>query len=116
MTMKYEEWVDKKTLKDFHKATARFTLGGQIVHAAIGLSGEAGEVLELIKKNLFYGKDVPMEKLKEELGDVLFYLTMFCNALNTSLEEIALLNVQKLEKRYASNFTEAEALERKDEQ
>ncbi len=71
-----------------------------LLNAALGLSGETGEVADLIKKTLFQGHELDKEHLKEELGDVLWYLAEACKGLDTTLEEIALMNVMKLEKRF----------------
>ena len=85
-------------------------------HAALGLAGEAGEVCDLVKKSQHYGVDMPDEKLKYELGDVLWYLAHACNVLGWSLEEIAELNVAKLRKRYPEGFSAENSVRKLDEQ
>ena len=67
---------------------------------ALGLGGETGEVLEVIKKARRDEKDVNMEHLREELGDVLWYLANLCTAYNLSLEQVAIDNKKKLDERY----------------
>lgn len=70
---------------------------------ALGLPGEVGEVLELIKKDRRPGerrKPIDREKLVKELGDVLWYLTRIATDYDIDLEEIAVVNVAKLEKRH----------------
>ena len=77
----------------------------QLLGAALGISGETGEVSDLIKKVIMQGKpfsDELQEKLIEEAGDILFYLTMLFDALGTSLEKVKEQNQIKLSKRYSS--------------
>jgi len=56
--------------------------------AALGLNGEAGEVSEIIKKHLLHGKELNMEHLKEELGDVLWYFFHALSTFDLTFEEI----------------------------
>jgi NTP pyrophosphatase (non-canonical NTP hydrolase) len=77
----------------------------QLLGAVLGLSGETGEVSDLVKKVVMQGKpfsDDIKNKLVEETGDILFYLTMLCDALGTDLAQVQSLNQQKLSKRYSS--------------
>lgn len=76
-----------------------------LVNVGLGLTGEAGEVADLIKKNLCHGHDLDKEKLHKELGDVLWYLAYAAETLGTSLEEIAKMNIDKLKKRYPEGFS-----------
>jgi len=64
-----------------------------------GLGGETGEVLDILKKQVRDSK-LDMQHLIEELGDVLYYLTMICNAHEISLQEVIDCNVEKLNERY----------------
>lgn len=70
---------------------------------AMGVAGEAGEVSEVVKKHLFHGKYTEEEfdeKLKSELGDVLWYLTRLADERGWSLEDLFASNVKKLSARY----------------
>lgn len=73
------------------------------VYPALGLAGESGEVVEVLKKILRNNNGVPtaefVEKLKYELGDVLWYLDILCSEFGFTLEQVAELNVKKLESR-----------------
>lgn len=71
---------------------------------AIGLCGESGEVAEAVKKHVFHGTALDREELLEELGDVLWYLTHLASVLDTSLDDIAAINVAKLRRRYPNGF------------
>lgn len=86
-----------------------------LLHAALGMAGEAGEVIEHVKKSMFYGKPLDEAKLKEEAGDLLWYIAgPLCRALGCTLEELAAANVAKLEKRYPEKYSDLAALRRVD--
>jgi NTP pyrophosphatase (non-canonical NTP hydrolase) len=75
----------------------------RLLTAAVGMSAEAGEFTEIVKKIIFQGKPVNEENLfhmKRELGDIMWYVAQACMGLNTSIDEIIEMNVEKLEKRY----------------
>lgn len=84
------------------------------MHAAAGLSGESGEVMDLIKKVWVYGKPLDYKKLIEELGDILFYWQAMANLAGTSMSEIKLMNMRKLNARYPKGYTDQAALDRVD--
>ena len=75
-----------------------------LVNASLGLTGEAGEFADLIKKWKFQGHPLEVAHLEKELGDVLWYVTMGCQALNVSIEDVMVLNIAKLQKRYPEGF------------
>jgi len=89
------------------KAAIYPNIGQNITYPALGLCGEAGEIAEKIKK--IYrdeqGKISPetRQALTKELGDVLWYISAMCGELGVELEEVALLNLQKLNKRKETN-------------
>lgn len=74
---------------------------GQELLAAVGLAGEAGEFLEHYKKFLFHKKAVHQETLVLEAGDILWYLTLWCEAAGLSLEYLMMRNKEKLDARWA---------------
>jgi NTP pyrophosphatase (non-canonical NTP hydrolase) len=88
----------------------------RLIHMAMGISGEAGELVDAIKKSVFYRKDLDVENVKEELGDILWYMSNLLNELGSSYEEIMARNHEKLIKRYNGQFSELAAVERKDKQ
>lgn len=79
-----------------------------LAHAAIGLAGEGGEVLDCMKRNFIYGKELNVENLLEELGDTIFYVRQILNMLDMDMDDIMAHNMEKLMKRYPegkySNF------------
>jgi NTP pyrophosphatase (non-canonical NTP hydrolase) len=82
------------------------------VHCAMGLCTEAGEVLDLFKRAIFYGAEIPPEAFLEELGDVLWYLDEGLSACGWTLEAAMQANMAKLAKRYPGGFTQANATSR----
>jgi NTP pyrophosphatase (non-canonical NTP hydrolase) len=79
-----------------------------LLAGSLGLLGESAEVSELVKKMVFQGKPFTQdikEKLVMELGDVAFYLMTACLALNVSIDDIILNNIEKLKTRYPNGFT-----------
>lgn len=84
----------------------------RLLHAGIGLATEAGEFLDPLKKFLFYGKSVDKTNLKEEIGDMLWYIAIACDALDTTISLEMERNIHKLRTRYPEKFTEEQANER----
>ncbi len=82
--------------------------------AGMGLAGEAGECVDLVKKHLHHGVPFDREKMIKELGDVRWYLELMMHACNTTIEEVERLNVEKLRKRYPEGFTTKASVERAD--
>lgn len=75
----------------------------RLMTGAIGLTAEGGEVMEIVKKLVFQGKkwdDETIFHLKRELGDVMWYVMQCLLALDTDLDEIVEMNIDKLKKRY----------------
>ena len=75
----------------------------RLLTAAVGMSAEAGEFTEIVKKIIFQGKPVNEENLfhmKRELGDIMWYVAQACMGLNISLDEVIEMNVDKLKARY----------------
>lgn len=84
-------------------ATIAQEIDGQdahLMHMAIGVSGEAGELLDAIKKKLIYRKPLDMENILEELGDIEFYLEGIRQGLGVTREDCLAANIEKLGKRY----------------
>ncbi len=80
---------------DFHE---RLLLG------ALGLAGEAGEVVDILKKSRFQGHALEPARIKDELGDVLWYLALLCHTLGLTFEEVRAENVAKMHRRYPDGF------------
>ena len=81
---------------------------------ALGLSGESGEVTDLVKKFLFHGHPLDAEKVKKELGDVLWYLAVLADTCGIPLNDVATANIDKLRARYPDGFSEEASKNRKE--
>lgn len=71
------------------------------LHMAVGISGEAGELIDAVKKSAIYNKPLDRENVIEELGDIEFYMEGLRQSLNITREETIYANIAKLGKRYA---------------
>lgn len=87
----------------------------QLAVMGLGLAGEAGEVIELIKKAVGHGHTLDGAKLRKELGDVLWYIAAIATLTHSSLGDIAVGNVAKLKARYPEGFSHEASLNRADE-
>ena len=110
---KYTEFVDAVTSNE-SKSSESFSVRlrdlyseglpvERLLTAAVGMSAESGEFIEVVKKMIFQGKPVNEENLfhlKRELGDVMWYVAQACMALDTTFDEIVEMNVEKLKARY----------------
>ena len=85
-----------------------------LINGVMGMNGESGEVIDLVKKHLFHGHDLDKEKLVKELGDVLWYIAEVCTSLDVSLAEVMEKNIEKLSKRYQNGFSKEASINRKD--
>jgi len=72
--------------------------------AALGIGGEAGECIDIIKKHLHHGNPLDTGHLREELGDLLWCLTLLADEVGASLQAIALQNIIKLRERYPDRY------------
>ncbi len=75
-----------------------------LINSVMGLSGETGEVSDIVKKWLFHGHELKKEELTKELGDIAWYLAEATTALDIPLESIFEDNINKLKKRYPKGF------------
>lgn len=92
--------------------TEGLDLGG-VLNGCLGLAGESGEVLDMVKKWVFHEKDLDKDHLKKELGDVMWYVAMLCESFGFDLDEILQMNVDKLKARYPEGFDPEKANHRK---
>ena len=75
-----------------------------LINGVMGLCGESGEAIDIVKKWLAQGHDLDTQKLAKELGDIAWYLAETAYALDIPLEEILQANIDKLKKRYPEGF------------
>lgn len=113
--------ADKLTANDYQRAAMRTASGmthdgyngrGLLLNAVMGLNGEAGEVIDHVKKVCFQGHELDTKHLAEELGDVAWYLAVCCEAIGTTLQDVMQGNIDKLKARYPEGFDKARSINR----
>lgn len=96
------------TVNDYHRAAMRTApeLDRQqmLIDAALGLTGEAGEVADLVKKANYQGHILDKDAIMKELGDVAWYIALACQGLGVTMQDVFQMNVDKLKKRYPDGF------------
>lgn len=85
-----------------------------LANAALGLTGEAGEVADIIKKHLYQGHALYPSEVIEELGDVLWYVALMADYFNVTLGFVMQQNITKLKARYPEGFDPARSVNRED--
>ncbi len=97
------------TINDYQKLAMttlnpRLTEKEVLINGVMGLCGESGEAIDIVKKWLAQGHELDKEKLAKELGDICWYLAETATALGLSLEDIMAANIEKLKTRYPEGF------------
>ncbi len=103
--MIYTDNLRKKTLNPSNPA---------FEHGVIGMAAEAGELLDIHKSQIDYGKPVDKEHVLEEMGDLFHYMTYIMKLYGWTVEDLITHNVNKLNKRYPNGYSDQDALARKD--
>ena len=81
-------------------------------NAVMGLCGESGEAIDLVKKHLFQGHELDREAMATELGDIAWYLAEAATALELDLDDILEVNIAKLRRRYPEGFSAERSINR----
>lgn len=89
----------------------RSPMSAPLLHAVIGIQGEAGELAAAAEKWLWYGQALDRVNVKEETGDLLWYIALLCNTLDLDLEDVMEANIAKLRKRFPEKYTDEKARE-----
>lgn len=104
---------------DYQQCAARTLpdngLDEDLVANALGLSGEAGEVADEIKKVVFHKHDLNSDRLIKELGDVMWYVAALCTKLDIPLSLVMITNITKLTVRYPNGYSHQDSQKRVDE-
>ena len=105
------------TINEYQKlamTTLNPALSGKdvLINGVMGLCGESGEAIDIVKKWLAQGHELDKEKLAKELGDICWYLAETATALDLSLEDIMAANIEKLRKRYPEGFDAEHSINR----
>ena len=85
-----------------------------LINGVMGLCGESGEAIDIVKKWLAQGHELDREKLSKELGDICWYLAETATALDLSLEDIMTANIEKQRLRYPEGFDSNRSIHRED--
>lgn len=84
----------------------------RLLHGAMGVVTESGELMDALKKHIYYGAELDKTNVKEEIGDLLWYVGILCDTLGLTFEEVFETNIAKLKARYGDKFNETGALNR----
>lgn len=94
------EWLINRTVDE---KEGMIDVGG-LLNGCLGLAGESGETLDMIKKWIFHEKELDKEHLKKEIGDVMWYVAMICESAGFDLDDVLQTNIDKLKARYPEGF------------
>ncbi len=83
-----------------------------LINGVMGLCGESGEVIDIVKKHLAQGHELDKEKIVKELGDVAWYMAEIATVLDVELEDVLVQNIEKLKKRYPEGFSVEKSVNR----
>ena len=83
-----------------------------LINGVMGLCGESGEAIDIVKKHLHQGHELDKEKLLKELGDIAWYLAEAATAIGVDLEDVMAANIEKLKKRYPEGFSSEKSINR----
>ena len=86
-----------------------------LINGVMGLCGESGEVIDIVKKHIAHNHELNKDHLAKELGDVAWYLAETATALGYSLEDIFKMNIDKLKKRYPDGFDSEKSIHRRED-
>lgn len=110
------------TTQEYQKLAARTCIPKQdmhlspeqvdLLHCCQGLCTEAGEAMDALKRHFMYKNHLDSVNLREELGDILWYIGMICERMGWDMSTIMERNIQKLRVRFPDKFTENSALNR----
>ncbi len=117
MLAEYDEKEYRLTANEYQELAARtinteIARAQQALHAVFGMASEVGELQGMYQK-YYQGHELDREHMKKELGDILWMVAEYCTALGWTLEDIMLLNIEKLEERYPDGFEADRSLHRK---
>lgn len=112
-----QEGIENMTINEYQKL-AMVTLNPELdkkdvlINGVMGLCGESGEAIDIVKKHLAQGHELDKEKLAKELGDVAWYLAETATAIGYDLDDIFQMNIDKLKERYPEGFSVEKSVNR----
>ncbi len=111
------EYIKSTAATDHNDADAfamsvRCEDSARMLHYVLGVGTEAGELQDAVKRQIAYNKPLDIVNVKEEIGDLLWYVARICDHLGITLEDCMTRNIEKLKARYPNKFTEHDAINR----
>lgn len=116
----FEDYMAPQITFDYYQRQAKITAGEHttqldaIQNWTLGLSGEAGEFANIVKKAIYHNHGFPYGELISELGDVLWYVAQLCTSLGIDMDMVAEQNLKKLAKRYPHGFNPEDSINREE--
>lgn len=114
----YYSWLSPNLYqKNCLKTASRIStasMDNMLLQGVMGMCGESGEAIDIVKKHIFQGHPLDREHLAKELGDVLWYIATTAEAIGYPLEDIMRMNLRKLKDRYGDSFSADGSLHRKE--
>lgn len=114
-----DEYIEALTFNQYQISSGRTDNHADqkeaMTNFAFGICGEAGEVVDLVKKFIFHGHPIDKDKFKLELGDQLWYISRMAAWAGLTLEEVAKANIEKLMARYPDGFSQEKSINREGE-
>jgi NTP pyrophosphatase (non-canonical NTP hydrolase) len=107
------------TLNDYQRLTRRtvpesMTKSDILMMGVMGCCGEAGELMEVLKKHLYQERPLDTDRLSNELGDILWYVARVADGLGLDLSLVAMANIEKLQLRYPDGWSLEDSLAKRD--
>lgn len=116
MEFNYEQFVESRKKSCIAIREELTPRDCDAIHMLMGICGEAGELLDAVKKAAIYRKPLDMRNVVEELGDIEFYLEGFRQTFGLSRDRILVENMRKLSRRYEEGYSDEQAQVRADKQ
>ena len=106
--------LDFNTYQQLARETANMTLGSfdRKINWCLGLAGETGELVDMVKKALYHGHALDEQEMTKELGDVVWYVANLAKEYGIELLDVVRANIKKLHKRYPKGFSEKDSINR----
>lgn len=102
------QWLSSRTAKSDQ------TFKEKVSNFSMGLAGESGELIDMLKKSLYHGHNLSHDDLEKEIGDILWYLSQIAFLYDIPLDRAAERNIEKLKKRYPEGFSEERSIHREE--
>jgi NTP pyrophosphatase (non-canonical NTP hydrolase) len=114
ITKQYQDNAGKTDSNNYQPVVDRLNDDkiAKLIHYSFGLGTEAGELQDAVKKYIAYGKPLDVTNLKEEVGDLLWYIARICSLYGWDMQDVMDINIKKLKARYPEKFTEENAIVR----